>query len=407
VTRQAKLEAIAREPARFVEYIEFGLRHWLSCAAKEVVDDMTSSTAPELRELFSRAPKSKLREFRNKLERELGGDAQSIRANKDRFVMTTSTSGSALQMFKQTLAELAPLADLDALQRYLDSHERYGARWRPTELELPEAPSSKSESRSDRRGPDDASSPAKRELPARQRRHERPKQPQDSPVELYPVENHATVVEPAEDPIPPGARMLAKLMAVVAVDETDPEVSADEILAAAAFNAPDGTTHGGEPFLVGEFDDGDRVDFYPRKVLYRGRIHPEFPQLHAGVFSLVEQDSDDASDSVMKSVGSMAGLLTLVGMISGSVSTLALIAAVSLALGWILQEWFKDDVFTPKIDTYEIRGPGQLRETQRIGGKTFGPCSIRQLEWKEHGATYRLIYYWQLVHDAVSSDDPF
>jgi hypothetical protein len=386
VTRQAKLEAIARDPARFVEYIEFSVRYWLSCAAKEVSDNMTSSTAPELRTLFSRAPKSKLREFRSALERELGGDSESIQAKKDRFVMTTSTSGSALRMFQQTVVELAPLVDLDELQRYLDSHERFGPRWRTTELELAEARSSESA----------------RRPPRRSRRKERPTKPRDPPVELLPIENHATIIDGAP---PPPARLLVKLMSIAAVDETDPEMGEDTILAAAAFTGPNGVPKGGEAFLVGSFDDGDRVDFSPHRQLYYTMIDPVYPQVHAGVFSLVEEDSKDGGDSLMTSLGTVAGLLTLVGIATGAGLTLVVVAVVAVLLGALLESVFEDDLFTPQIDTYEIRSPDQVNATRLFGGKTFGQCSIRQLEWKEHGATYRLVYYWQLVPDGATAED--
>lgn len=212
------------------------------------------------------------------------------------------------------------------------------------------------------------------------------------------------------DPAAARYRLQAKLVAVVAEDETSPEIGKDQIHGAMSFFDAGLQQSQVRPFSVGEFDDEDAVVLSPHKLLFDAPIDVSrgFPQEFVGVFTLVEKDSSEPEatlDEVTSLYDSLAGVA---GATTASRGAIVLVALVRAGLGAMLDlvgAGLRDDVFTPRPDTYVISSVEQLARAREVGGELYGPISVRQLQWREHEGSYLLVYYWQVVGEGLTAAD--
>lgn len=180
---------------------------------------------------------------------------------------------------------------------------------------------------------------------------------------------------------------------------------ADEIFASVATVDETGDVGGRKPFMIDDFDEGERRTYAPARHLYtfaltEGGDH--FPKRYSAALSLIEHDFGDlnawyerAIDAVAKYVGTQlgeaigAGLGALVGELAGPIG-----AAIGAAIGWLIglvKGWLED----------EHLGTRTLHVTVPSYSATFAgnaPVSQpRRLVFRGDEGLYRATVQWRLA----------
>lgn len=365
------LDAIARDPGELKRYIEYGFCLTAFQALKRLGsrDDAgpTRRHAFEsaLTKLFEGYGRRDRRKMTRTLARVLGGDEDSMTPGQGRYGFdTSSTESAALKLF-DTLTALHDRLDLHQHRNHFLSN---------------------------------SSSLSTLRLPAELERVLRPRLAEQAQRDVE------------GDPAAARYRLQAKLVAVVAEDETSPEIGKDDIHGAMSFFDAALQQSQVRPFAIGEFDDEDAVVMSPHKLLFDAPIDISrgFPQEFVGVFTLVERDSSDPGstlDEVTSLYDALAGVASATAPSHGALMLTALVRAGLGAILDIVGLGLRDDVFTPRPDTFLVSSVEELTRGREVGGQLYGPISVRQLKWREHEGSYLVVYYWQVVSEQLTSAD--
>ncbi|MCA9656146.1 MAG: hypothetical protein KC501_39950 [Myxococcales bacterium] len=367
------LDAVARDPGELKRYIEYGfcLTAFQTLQRLGSRDDEgpTRRHAFEtaLAKLFDHYGRRNRRKMQRALGRVLGAreDEDTLQPGVARYGFDVSGKESAALRLFDTLAALHDRLDLERHRNHFLSN---------------------------------SSSLSTLRLPAELERVLRPRL----------AEEEQRAIE--GDPASAGYRLQAKLVAVVAEDETSPEIGKDQIYAAMSFFDAGMQQSQVRPFMVGEFDDEDSVVLSPHKLLFDAPIDLArgFPQEFVGVFTLVEKDSGEPEatlDEITSLFDALAGVAGATGSGHGALVLVALVRAGLGATLDIIGLGLRDDVFTPRPDSFVITSVEQLQHGREVGGELYGPVSVRQLQWSEHEGSYLLVYYWQVVSSQMTSSD--
>jgi len=162
---------------------------------------------------------------------------------------------------------------------------------------------------------------------------------------------------------------------------------ADEIFASVATVDETGDVGGRKPFMVDDFDEGERRTYSPAKHLYTFNLTEggeHYPKRYSAAVSLIEHDFGDlnawyeqAIDAVAKYVGQQLGeaagaaLGALVGELAGPIG-----AAIGAAVGWLIglvKGWLEDEhLGTPPLhvvvpsDTANFAGNAPVSQPRRL-----------------------------------------
>jgi hypothetical protein len=153
------------------------------------------------------------------------------------------------------------------------------------------------------------------------------------------------------------------LVRMVCIDETNgflgSEWGQDEIYLAVATIGEDASTDQVPPFRVGDFDDGTRKDFTPRKRLYSWKVlaNGKYPKHYFATLLLWEKDNgdlDETFEDIFKKVTDQVAkkIATILGTAIGGVLAGPLGAAIGALVGWLVS-WLMNKIVSFLIQAWE------------------------------------------------------
>jgi len=150
---------------------------------------------------------------------------------------------------------------------------------------------------------------------------------------------------------------------------------------------------------IGEFDDGDRKQYNPPRMLFNfGFGKTVFPKDIVVIFVLVEKDSGKTMgpflNEVHQAVKTTADQLLAAAKqddasAAGGMDWVLIAKAVWEAAQFVYREWSPDEIFEPQRAVLSIHS-----ESHRWNGKATSPELA--LGFKDHGGHYVLKYDWHL-----------